>query len=210
MNHSMTIDGRARWALRFSPAALALGLSACGGPSAGASAPDAGIVPGPVDAGVGEIVVDAGVCSTRDAACPGDAMVDAAVEASIVVDVGSCVAGGPIAVAGDYTAADGTGYWLRKSFTASTYTVVPAGAPAPSVVPQVFRIESVCSRSLLLENTDGASGRLDWATMGGSLGICVRMAPDAGAATALPPPDPGAPSTGCAGAAWTVLTKVTP
>jgi hypothetical protein len=174
--------------------AFALALAACEGSSGGASAGDAGIGAGPADTGVDALAVDAGACSTGDAA---------------VVET-SCSTQGSIAIAGDYRAADGTGRWLRQSATASTYTVVPAGAPVPSALPQLFRVESICSQWLLIQGTDGAYGRLDWATQSGSLGICVRMVANAGAAMALTPSDPGAAATGCAGAAWTSLTKVTP
>jgi hypothetical protein len=177
--------------------ALTFALSACGGQTMGASAGDAGAGAGPTDTGI-----DAPAADAFDSG-------DAATEAP-VADAGSCSTEGPIAIAGDYTASDGTGYWLRQSATASTYTVVPAGTPVPSALPQLFRIQSFCPQWLLIESTDGAYGRLDWATLGSALGICVRGVPGASAAVALTPADPGAPATGCAGVAWTSLTRVTP
>jgi hypothetical protein len=190
--------------------AFAIGLAACGGLMSSVSAGDAGIGAGPIDAGDDALAGDAGARSTGDAACPDGESGDGAGEASIV-DAGTCSAQGALAISGDYTAADGTRHWLRKSATASTYTVVPPGMPVPSALPRLFRIESVCSSQwMLLESTDGAYGRLDWATVGSSLSICVRTVSDASAAVALTSPDPGAPATGCAGSAWTALTKVTP
>jgi hypothetical protein len=177
--------------------ALTFALSACGGQTMDASAGDAGAGAGPIDTGIDALGIDA-----FDSG-------NAATEASSD-DAGSCSTQGSIAIAGDYTAPDGTGYWLRQSATASTCTVVPGGAPVPSALPRLFRIRSFCSQWLLIESTDGAYGRLDWATVGSSLGICVRMVSSAGAATALGPADPGVPATGCAGSAWTFVTKVTP
>jgi hypothetical protein len=194
------------------PALTAFALVACGGSTPGEAGGDAGIGSHRTDAG--GVVLDAGGCSTGGAACSSGAgladasALDAASDASTA---GSCSATGPIAIAGDYTSSDGTGYWLRKSSTAATYTVVPPGAQAPSTLPQLFRIESVCSQWLLVASTDGATtDRLDWATVGGSLGICVRTVADASAAKALPAPDPDNPTSGCAGSAWTPLTQVTP
>jgi hypothetical protein len=192
--------------------ALAVALSACGGQGTVGSMGDASTGDASVarDAGA----VDASVVDATGEASVGDAAVEAsvgnaAVEAS-VADAGSCSTHGLIAVAGDYTGPDGTGYWLRKSATAATFTVVPAGAPVPSALPQLFRVEDVCPRWLLLESTDGRFGRVDWATVGGGLGICVRASASARAVTALALPDPGNAATGCAGSAWIALTPVTP
>jgi hypothetical protein len=195
----------------LSPVALAIASSACGGTTTGAAAGDAGVYPPPIDAAPDGSVADAGSCASGGSSCVSGedaAVVDAAIDAAF--DAGSCSPQGPLVVAGDYTASDGTQRWLRKSVTAETYTVVAAGAPTPSVLPQLFRVTNVCSRWLVLESTAGAFGRLDWATMSGALGICVRTATDSAAAMALPGPDPTDAATGCAGAAWTTLTRVTP
>ena len=178
---------------------LALGLTACGGRVAGARPHDGGVDAGPIDAGWDA----AGLAPIVDAGG------DAAIEASIA-DAGACSANGPIAIAGDYTAGDGTEHWLRTSATAATYTVVPADAQVPSIVPELFRIERVCPRWLVLESTDGTFARLDWTTAGGALGICVRAATGADAAMGLAPPDPSDAAAGCGGTPWTGLTKAAP
>ncbi|HEX4446290.1 MAG TPA: hypothetical protein VH044_06130 [Polyangiaceae bacterium] len=199
--------------LLLSLLALAIGLSACGGSNGAGLVPDGGVQLPPADASLDvTITSEASTCASGDPSCAdADAEADAgpdAMEAS-AVDAG-CAARGPIAMAGDYTGPDGSGYWLRQTATATTFTEVPAGAPVPSTLPRLFRITSVCAAWLVLESTDGAFGRLDWGTVNGGLGICVRGSTSADAANALALPDPGNQAMGCDGSPWTALTKVTP
>lgn len=123
-------------------------------------------------------------------------------------DAGVCPSDGALGIAGDYVASGGAQYWLRKSATATTYTIVPSGPPMASAPPQLFRIRGICSTWLLLAGTDGSIERLDWATGDVALRICVRAAVSAGAAALLSIPDAGDSATGCAGAAWLSLAKV--
>jgi hypothetical protein len=197
------------------PLAFAIAVSACGASNTGGLAPDGGVALPPADAGLDvTIAPEASPCASGDPSCA-DADVDSepdagpdAMEAS-VADAG-CADHGLIAVAGDYTGPDGSGYWLRQTATATTFTEVPAGMPVPATLPRLFRITRVCSAWMDLESTDGASGRLDWATVNGGLGVCVRAAASADAANTLTLPDPSDPAMGCAGSAWVSLTKVTP
>jgi hypothetical protein len=144
-----------------------------------------------------------------------DARPDAQQEAS--VDGGAeagatCTPDGALAIAGDYSAPDGSERWLRKTATAATYAVVP-GADASSV-PLLYRVKSVCTGgtnagTLALAGLDGTAGRLDWTNANG-VRVCFQPAADTTAALALPPPDATNASTGCAGAAWLPLTKEMP
>ncbi|APR82669.1 Hypothetical protein A7982_08018 [Minicystis rosea] len=171
-----------------------------GGADASTEPPDAG--PDPNDAGNAAPQGDSGVIDSG--------VIDSGVVDDAGTDGGACQSGGPLAIAGDYVAPDGTRHWLRRSMTATTYTVVPAGAPDPAAPPRLSRVQSVCDQWLLLAGTDGAIARLDWALDGASLSICVRAAANADAAAALPAASAGDPLKGCAGAAWTSLSKVAP
>lgn len=121
--------------------------------------------------------------------------------------IGACTSGGALPSAGDYTASDGAEHWLRKTATAATYTIVPAGAPDPATPPKVFRVSLVCGSWLLVEAPGSDVRRLDLAAIGGGLRVCLRPAANANAAAALSTPDPAAAATGCAAGPWTVLTR---
>jgi hypothetical protein len=121
--------------------------------------------------------------------------------------VGACTSGGALPSAGDYTAPDGAEHWLRKTATAATYTIVPAGAPDPATPPKVFRVSLVCGSWLLLEVRSNDVRRLDLATVGGGLRVCLRSAANATAAAALATPDSAAATTGCGAGPWTTLTR---
>ena len=133
---------------------------------------------------------------------------DAAVDAGVV-----CTPDGAIPIAGDYTAPDGSERWLRKTATATTYAVVPGGAPDASNLPALYRVASVCSGTgagtLALASLDGTAARLDWTNTSG-VSVCFRVAASTTAALALAPPEATNAATGCAGAAWLALTKETP
>jgi hypothetical protein len=137
-----------------------------------------------------------------------DTGADAAAEAGVV-----CTTDAAIAIAGDYTAPDGSERWLRKTATATTYSVVPRGTADASNLPALYRVASVCSGTtagtLALASLDGTAARLDW-TNASSVSVCFRAAANTTAALALPPPDATNAATGCAGAAWQSLTKETP
>jgi hypothetical protein len=124
-------------------------------------------------------------------------------------DANVCSSDGALTIAGDYVAADKTQYWFRKSATATTYTVVP-GAGAPSPLPQLFRVTSVCPRRLSLAGTDGSVARLDWVNAADSLRVCVRSSKDSADLEALPLPDMASDATGCAGGPWIALARTTP
>jgi hypothetical protein len=152
-----------------------------------------------------------------------DADPDGTVEASVdggseaAVDAGGpCPADGAISILGDYTAPDGSERWLRKTATATTFSVVPGGAPDASSLPSLYRVASVCSGTapgaagtLALAGLDGSAARLDWTNASG-VSVCFRAAVATTAALALPPPDGANTTTGCGGAAWLALTKETP
>lgn len=192
---------------------LGLGLGACGGTVAPAD-------PGMSDAATSDVaVLDA---ATEDAAVPDvateDATVpDAATDDATVLDAATddptvdggaaCSVDGALVVAGAYVAKDGTRHWLRRSATATTYSVVPGGAPEPAVPPRLYRVAEVCSGWLLLAEVGGGASRLDWAQGGDGLHLCVRPAANAGAAKVLAAPDADNVATGCAGSAWTVLAR---
>jgi hypothetical protein len=125
-------------------------------------------------------------------------------------DGGTCLPNGALTIAGDYVAPDGRLHWLRRSPTTTTYTIVPGGAPVPTVQPHLNRIHSVCEDHLTFTGIDQTAGRLDWSTIGGALSICVRPAASEDAAAALPPPNKSDLTTGCNGATWLSLTKVQP
>jgi hypothetical protein len=124
-------------------------------------------------------------------------------------DAGRCSSTGALTIAGDYVAPDGTEYWLRKTVTATTYTVVPARATAPAPLPKLYRITMLCQAWLALAGTDGSVARLDWSGSPSSLRICVRTAAAKDVAT-LPDPDGSNDAAGCDGAAWTRLTRSMP
>jgi hypothetical protein len=152
--------------------------------------------------------------AANDASEPADASNDGspldAGDRDATSDADVCPSGAVLSIAGDYVASDKTEYWLRKTATATTYTVVPAGAPTPSALPQLYRVSSICPHWLSLSNTDGTFARLDWTESESSLRICVRSVPDLNEARKLPNPDAADTATGCAGAPWTELVRSTP
>ncbi len=123
--------------------------------------------------------------------------------------VGACAPGGALPIGGDYKAPEGTEHWLRRTATAATYSVVPAGPPVLSNPARLFRIEHVCGQALLLLAPDGTASRLDWSTAAGSFRICVRPASSIVAAAGMVIPDPDV-AAGCASGPWTTLAKETP
>jgi hypothetical protein len=195
--------------------------------AAGCSEPS-GVVP--IEAGLDASGFDAGRQEVQDAApcdpgtgsCAGPdadmtmdsgagATPDAEASATPDADAGDpCSPDGSIAVAGDYVASDGTQYWLRKSVTAATYTVVPAGPPKQSALPRLFRVQRVCPGWLALAGTGGVFSRLDWATAGSTLLLCVRHTTSVDTAATLAAPSLGDLASGCDGSAWLSLAKVTP
>jgi hypothetical protein len=151
-------------------------LAACGGhtghsgsshhdPDAGAQEASTPVVDAraPLDAGVdASEAMDGG---SPDAGQPHDAGADAS-------PAEECTPGGALPIAGDYVAPNGTEHWLRRSATATTYTVVPSTGAPPAL--QLFRVTSVCTHHLALAGTSGVSARLDWTRTDTSLRICVR------------------------------------
>jgi hypothetical protein len=136
----------------------------------------------------------------------------------------ACSSNGPLAMAGDYAASDGTQYWLRESLTAATFTVVPPSpAPASSdaggdaggdagrgALPTLGRIKLVCPQWLGVVGTDGTVTRLDWATITGGLVVCERVVASIDAAATLAPAQAGDVDAGCAGGPWLSLAAVSP
>ena len=207
--------------------ALAFALIGCGSSSSnGHQAADSGS-PDATDASHSDAAIDAAPPSS-DGAVDGspvgeDASNDAASDtadandaADAAIDAGTaCTPNGPIAAAGNYAAADGTQYWLRKTATAATFTVVPpaidaSDASAPVSLPSLSRIKLVCAQWLGLAGTDGSFSRLDWATTSGGLQVCVRSTASLDAAAGLAAPDPSSASAGCHGSPWIALAPVSP
>jgi hypothetical protein len=195
-------------------------MYACGGQvdhgrrGHGASRPDAGLLDAtaPRDAGASHLEpgasmpkLDASLVVTVDAS--DDASADAGHDPdATAADANACVAGGALAIAGDYVATDRTEYWLRKTATATTYTLVPP----PPALPSLFRVTTVCTRYLALAGTDGTFARLDWVQGDTTLRVCVRPATSGAGVGQLSAPDGANAATGCGGAPWLVLTRAAP
>jgi hypothetical protein len=216
-------------ASKLKPASLALAfaLIGCGGSSSnGHPATDSGL-PDAADASPSDAATDATPPGSDGSVDGSDVAEDASTDtadakggANAAIDGGSeagraCSASGPIAIAGNYAAADGTQYWVRKTATAATFTVVPpatdAGdASAPISLPRLSRIKRVCPQWLGLAATDGSFARLDWESTSGGLQVCIRSTASLDTATGLAATDPSNGSTGCNGNPWIALAPVSP
>lgn len=200
---------RAATCLGVALAAACNGSGASGAPAGGdASAPDTA----------------SDDASSDDASSDDASDANAATEADAAADAGDassgCSSDGAIVAAGDYVAAGGTQYWLRRSATAATFTIVPGGTPSASSPPSLARIQRVCPSWLGVAGTDESTrgdaspvstfARLDWATVTGGLLLCQRAASSLDAAASLAAANPQDTAAGCGGAAWLSLTPVSP
>jgi hypothetical protein len=193
------------WSRRAPSAAMAFAVGACNGATSTPPPPDAAP---PSDTGAIEPLEGSrppGPDASNDDASPdAGASTDAGEAGSL------CSTDGGLAAAGNYVASDGTQYWLRKSATAATFTVVPGGTPANTSPPQLARIREVCSQWLGVAGTDGTFARVDWASVTGGLLLCQRGVASLDAAAVLPDANPSDAHAGCGGNPWISLTPESP
>lgn len=118
-----------------------------------------------------------------------------------------CRANGTLVIAGEYVDGDGNALWIREGRGTATLSLVPAGPPRRTNLPDLWRIERACSagQTMVLEDAAARFRRADWLARSTALFLCISAA-DAATATAALALSAAATeqpqSAGCNGGAW--------
>lgn len=165
-------------------------------------------IPASEECEAGGVRIEIGLDANRDGVLDDEEIDHSATQTLCDVVPAACSTERELEIAGDYTDTSGAEHWLRATATATTYTIVPAGAPTPENLPSLFTVERVCADMdrLILRAEDGSFSRLDYLADEGALQICVVSADYLEAAINAALPDFNELASGCAGEPFTALS----